>query len=156
MASRSLNDLDSRFRVLANQLIADCEKANIPVRIITTLRTYKEQEEAVRIGTSWTMKSMHLPHPPEGKSLAIDIVPTVLLTEKNWAPKHPLWWQIGAIGMKLGLRWGGAWDGKVSPVGSTKPRWDAGHFELSMLSSAHAPLSPKSPRKRSAVVTAAA
>ena len=130
MASRLLSDLDPRFRPLASRLIEECRAVAIPVTVITTLRSFKEQEQAVASGTSWTMKSKHLPHEPEGKSLAIDICPTALLTEKNWAPKHPLWWRIGAIGRRLGLRWGGDWSGVgPSEVGVPRKKWDPGHFE---------------------------
>ncbi len=119
------------FLPLAEGLIAECDKAGVPVRVITTLRLEAEQAQAVRNGVSWTMKSMHLPQPPEGKSKAIDICPLVLLETKNWSPKHPLWWTIGEIGQKLGLRWGGDWAGVgPSAIGAIRSKWDPGHFEL--------------------------
>lgn len=130
MASRDLSDLDSRFRPLVDRFIEECGAAGISLRIITTLRGTEEQAAAAAHGVSWTLKSKHLPQLPEGKSHAIDVCPVQLLEEKGWAPKHPLWWQIGAIGRRLGLRWGGNWSGSAPmEVGRPNPKWDPGHFE---------------------------
>ncbi len=131
MASRNLNDLDQRLKPLAEELIARSLAAGIPLTIITTLRSMQEQELAVAHGVSWTIKSMHLPHSPEGKSLAIDVVPTSLISQKWWAPKNPLWWAVAQIAVDLGLRVGMDWhDVGLPPVGQTRPKWDPGHMEL--------------------------
>ncbi len=131
MASRKLSDLDSRLLPIAEELIAKSLAAGIPLTIITTLRSMQEQELAVAHGVSWTIKSMHLPHPPEGKSLAIDVVPTSLMSQKWWAPKNPLWWVVAQIGVGLGLKNGMDWhDLGLPPVGQTRSAHDPGHFEL--------------------------
>src|ERR1051325_1287509 len=119
--SRHLEGLDSRFRPLAEQLIEKCYQASIPVTVITTLRTLEEQKRAVDHGVSWTMHSKHLPQPPEGKSLAIDLCPADLIHEKNWAPWSPLWGRIQEIGRGLGLKAGV----KINGV-----ERDPGHFEF--------------------------
>ena len=131
MASRSLDDLDSRFRVKVQALLDQAKEMQIPLRVVYTLRTVAEQEEAVKKGRSKTMHSMHLPHPPEGKALAVDVVPEVLLKEKNYSPSSPLWWEIGGIITKLGMRWGGQWDRPEPPVVGKVPKyfWDPGHAE---------------------------
>jgi hypothetical protein len=130
MASRNLNDLDARLRPLADQWIAACEALGVPVTIITTLRTSVEQHHAVETGVSWTLHSKHLPQPPEGKSLAIDLCPTELLTEKGWAPASPLWWTLARCALDLGLRSGMDWHGVGLPlVGQVRPSWDPGHAE---------------------------
>ncbi len=120
MSSRSLEDLDGRFRPLADQLLAQSSAAGIPLRVINTLRTQAEQDHNILIGVSWTTHSLHLPQPPDGKSLAIDVCPAALLHEKGWAPGAPEWQTIGVIGEALGLRWGGRW----------KKQLDLGHFEM--------------------------
>lgn len=122
--SRALNDLDSRFRPKAFELLARCIEAGIPVMIVDTLRTPGEQEANLAKGVSATMNSKHLPQPPEGKSLAIDIVPydTYALhgpDKVHWDTKSPVWLIMGQIGESLGLRWGGRW----------KTPHDPGHFE---------------------------
>lgn len=131
MASRSLDDLDSKFRVKVQELLTQAQEMGILLRVVYTLRTIAEEEEAVKKGRSKTMHSMHLPHPPENKALAVDVVPEVLLHEVNYKPESPLWWEIGAIGVKLGLRWGGQWDRVQPPQVGKVPAYffDPGHFE---------------------------
>ncbi len=136
--STSIEDLDSRFRPLAEQLIARCRAAGCVVRIITTGRTMTEQEQALAHGVSWTLKSKHLPQPPEGKSLAIDLCPEEYLAMKNWNPGGALWWTIAGNAIALGLRSGMDWHGVgLPPVGHMRPSWDPGHSEYV----AHAPIS---------------
>ncbi len=79
MSSRSLNDLDSRMLPLVREVQSRCALAGVPTTIITTLRSMEEQKQAVAHGVSWTLKGMHLAHPPENKSLAVDLAPTELL-----------------------------------------------------------------------------
>ena len=123
--SRKLDDLDSRFKPVAMELLARCTEISAPVLIITTGRTVDEQKEAVANKVSWTMNSKHLPQPPEGKSLAIDICPfdQFMLSgpdKLQWDEKDPVWQKIGAIGVSLGLKWGVVIKGR---------HCDLGHFE---------------------------
>jgi peptidoglycan LD-endopeptidase CwlK len=106
---KSLDELASYFRPLAEKLITACEDAGIPVTVVDTGRTPVEQQQKLAQGVSWTEHSKHLPQPPEGKSEAIDLCPTEYLTMKNWNPTGPLWDHMGAIGESLGLIWGGGW-----------------------------------------------
>ena len=124
--SRALNDLDSKLFPLACTLIARASEHLIPVMIITTLRTEAEQAVAVAGGFSWTMQSKHLPQPPDGKALAIDLCPYALYDahgpdKLNWDETHPAWQVLGTLGQSLGLKWG-----VVSQNGKRK---DLGHFE---------------------------
>ena len=132
MSSRSLDDLDSRFRPLADKFLVACAWADLPVTIICTLRTGAEQAQAVAQGNSWTQHGKHLPQQPEGKALAMDVCPTWILRKgvRDWAPTHPDWWKIGKIAQGIGLRWGGDWhDQGPSPVGQPRGSWDPGHVE---------------------------
>lgn len=139
--SRSLVDLDSRFKPIAEELIAKSLEAGVPLTVITTLRSYQEQELAVQHGVSKTMRSKHLAQPPENKSLAIDLVPTALMGEKWWAPLNPTWWIVAQIGVGLGLTSGMDWNHQgLPPVGQSWPKgspgysslFDPGHFQLDM------------------------
>jgi hypothetical protein len=112
-SSVSLDDLDSAFRPTVDTFLAGCEAAGVPVRVIQTRRTRAEQEKNVAKGSSGTLNSRHL------TGEAIDVCPEALLGEKNWAPASDLWWTIGQIGERLGMRWGGRW---------RKPH-DCPHFE---------------------------
>jgi len=134
MPSRDLNDLDKRIRPLVDRLLARCanrDDLDLPVMVIDTMRTLEEQRDAVLHGTSWTLKSKHLPQPPDGKSLAIDLCPTAYMMRKNWNPAGELWWKLAEAGLALGLRSGMDWAGVgLPPVGHTRPSWDPGHLEL--------------------------
>ena len=131
MASKSLDDLDSRFRPLVDQLLSNLSDAGVKVVVIDTLRTPVEQAQNIANGVSWTQNSKHLPQPPDGKSLAIDLCPTEYLTMKNWNPTGPLWWQIAQAGVALGMRSGMDWhDIGLPPVGETRSSFDPGHLEI--------------------------
>lgn len=113
----SLDSLDPRFKPLAIELLARCVEAKVAVRIINTLRTKEEQAANLAKGVSWVKRSKHQ------DGLAIDIAPYLqfALHGENklaWDGREAVWQTIGAIGEKLGLRWGGKW--------STP---DLGHFE---------------------------
>ena len=116
--SRRLDDLDSRFRPIAIELLARLTEAQIPVMIIDTLRTPAEHADNLARGVSWTAKSKHL------DGLAIDICPYAIYDiagpdKLQWNAADPVWQRIGLIGESLGLRWGGRWTRK-----------DLGPFEL--------------------------
>jgi hypothetical protein len=117
---KDIDELASYFKPIALQLIQNCVAAGITVAIIDTGRTPAEQSVKIQQGVSWTLMSKHEPQPPEMKSEAIDIAPVSLLPTKLWSPNSPLWDQLGVIGKKLGLRWGGDWP---------KPKRDPSHFE---------------------------
>lgn len=114
----SLTTLDPLFYPHACALLAHCLEARIPVVIVNTRRTAKEQQEALARGVSWVQHSRHQ------DGLAIDICPYEVyeLHGRNklaWSATQPVWHVLGDIGERLGLRWGGRWHPP-----------DLGHFEL--------------------------
>lgn len=118
--SRALDDLSPRMLPIAMQLLARCVEAGIMVMIVTTKRSQAEQADAVARGVSWTMNSRHL------TGDAIDVAPyeTYALhgaDKIKWDDSDPAWDRIGAIGQKLGLKWGVVKNGM---------RIDKGHFEV--------------------------
>lgn len=122
--SRSLNDLSYRFKPTCFEFLARCVEAGIPLLIVDTLRTPEEHAANLAKGVSWTQNSKHLPQDPDGKSLAIDVVPYEIWQANgpdklNWNDQDPVWEKLGVIGEKLGMRWGGRF----------KPHRDLGHFE---------------------------
>ena len=118
--SRALADLCPRLLPLAEQLLAEAQKAGIECAVIDTLRTDAEHQRNLAAGFSWIKRSKHLPQTDCcGKAHAIDLCPAELLPVKGWAPASPYWIRLGEIAEKLGLVWGGRW----------KKR-DLGHFEL--------------------------
>lgn len=82
-------------------------EADIDLVLIETLRDMARQVHYINIGVSWTMNSMHLPQPPNGKALAFDVAPEIYLDMKGWNPSGEHWDTVGAMGKALGLDWGG-------------------------------------------------
>ncbi len=116
---KSLDALDSTFRPQVDDFLGQCDAAGILLTVIDTDRTETEQRQKLADGVSWTQHSLHLPQPPEGKSKAIDVCPTVYLPIKGWNPAGELWQRLGAIGEQCGMFWGGRW--------TNHP--DLGHFQ---------------------------
>lgn len=122
--SRRLDDLDVGFKLKVFEFLARCIEAGLPVMVVDTLRTPREQKENLRRGVSWTTHSKHLPQPPDRKSKAIDICPYLQYSlhgpdKLQWDADDPAFQTIGKIGEALGFTWGGRW----------KKR-DMGHFEM--------------------------
>ncbi|MEK9722471.1 MAG: M15 family metallopeptidase [Rhodospirillaceae bacterium] len=118
--SRALDDLSPRFKPLAMELLARTVEAGIPVLVVDTLRTPAEHAANLAKGVSWTVHSKHL----DGD--AIDIVPYSQYDlhgpdKLQWDAGDPIWQRLGAIGERLGLRWGGRFRPPAKP--------DLGHFE---------------------------
>lgn len=101
----------ARFLDLAEQAKA----SGIALAVIETARDAERQAHYRRIGTSRTLKSLHLPQPPHGLSLAFDVAPKDYLRDKGWNPGGELWDRLGEIGRALGLEWGGDWDWQDCP-----------------------------------------
>jgi len=127
---KELSALASYFRPQVDSFLADCEAAGLPLTIEDTDRDLDTQAADIAAGRSWTTHSKHLPQPPEMKSEAIDCVPTALLSVKQWGwygtikTSDPRWLQMGEIGEKNGMEWGGRW-----PVNPPHSRPDPGHFQ---------------------------
>lgn len=121
---KSLDELASYMRPLAEQLLEQATAAGLDPVVEDTGRTPAEQVTKLSQGVSWTKNSKHLPQPPEWKSEAIDIVPRACMSLKYWGwngtveNSHPYWSELIDIGTKLGLH---------SGVNFPKP--DPGHFQ---------------------------
>jgi peptidoglycan L-alanyl-D-glutamate endopeptidase CwlK len=79
------------------------------------IRTYKEQEQHVKNGTSQTMESKHL----EGR--AVDLVPWVESGPVwDWEKIYPIAAAMDKAATELGIAnlitWGGVWDRKLSDL----------------------------------------
>lgn len=87
------------------------------------LRTLAEQAHYVKIGTSQTLQSMHLPQ-KDGYGHAVDLVPVV-----GWIPKwdwlliysvaKAMWEAAHYYDIANHIRWGGAWDKMLSDFNDT-------------------------------------
>jgi len=117
MASRDLGDLHPYMRELTQHLLARAERAGIPLTVICTSRSMDEQAALYAQGRSRPGPIVTDARPGysyHNFGLAVDVVPTRLLTLRNWGetPNYreearAIWHQLGAIGVDIGLKWGG-------------------------------------------------
>lgn len=115
--SRSLDDLHPRVRIMAEQLLEQAERAGIPLRVTFTRRSMETQATLYAQGRSAPGRIVTNARPGysyHNFGMAIDVVPTELLAFPRWGdtPAHrartdDLWDRVGAIGKRLGFRWGG-------------------------------------------------
>lgn len=96
-------------RRLWDQLREQATDKGIETVLIETLRDAERQSYYLAAGVSWTLRSKHLPQPPNGLALAFDAAPREVLHQKGWAPGANVWYELGEIGEDLGLEWGGTW-----------------------------------------------
>jgi peptidoglycan L-alanyl-D-glutamate endopeptidase CwlK len=117
MRDKSLDHLAEPFRTKVFEFLARLIEAKIPVYITETLRSEEQHQADLKAGVSWIQHSKHQ------DGLAIDIVPILSIVNKvillDWNSNDSVWQDIGEIGEKLGLVWGGRWTQK-----------DMGHFEM--------------------------
>lgn len=108
-----MNKIDSlkpKVRKLAYELISECEKEGIEIKIVQTLRSIRKQNDLYAQGR--TKPGNIVTNAKGGYSfhnfgVAFDVCP-VVNKKLEWNDKK-LFKKIGAIGISLGLEWGGAW-----------------------------------------------
>lgn len=91
------------------------------------LRTEAEQREYVARGSSWTMKSKHLPQ-ADGYGHAVDLVPVINGKVRwEWPAIYPIAEAVRKAATDLGIRirWGGHWGELTGTTASPKRLVDA-------------------------------
>lgn len=106
----NLELLKPKVKALAEGLIGECQKAGHQIAIVQTLRTIAEQDALYAQGR--TKPGKIVTNARGGYSfhnfgVAFDMCP-VVNGQLAWN-NLPLFRQIGTIGMRLGLEWGGTW-----------------------------------------------
>lgn len=112
--SRDIKDLHPELKNLAKKFLDKLEEENIDVIITSTYRDNESQNALYALGR--TKKGKIVTYAAGGHSyhnyrLAFDIVP-IKDGKPVWSTIGEnliLWRKIGALGMVLGLEWGGNW-----------------------------------------------
>ena len=110
-----LNALHPYFRDKIFELIRICKSKGIDLAVVESFRTHAKQNEYKSMGKKYTRSSGGSSKHQYG--LAVDVVP-IIDSVADWH-NYAVWKKVGAVGEKLGLRWGGRW----------KHMYDPGHFE---------------------------
>ena len=114
--ARDVTKLHPFVRMLAEQLVVNCAKQGLRIKITDCVRTVDEQDACMRAGTT----TVAYPFTFHAWGLAFDICQNA---KAQPYPTDNSWWQrVGVASKKLGLEWGGDW---VNPV-------DRPHFQLSV------------------------
>jgi peptidoglycan LD-endopeptidase CwlK len=110
--SRDINDLKPYVKHLAQKLIDECKKQNIPIKITSTLRDNEYQNKLYaqgRTAPGIIVTSVRGGDSYHNWGLAFDVC--INIVGKEW--DLPLLEKVGQIGPKLGLEWGGNWKGFI-------------------------------------------
>lgn len=117
MSSRSLDDLDPRFRPFVDSFVAACAAQNLDVLVYCTYRSSEEQGALYAQGR--TAPGHVLTDARAGQSahnyrLAFDGCP-MLGGKPMWNEplSGPHWSLYGKIAQDCGMEWGGKWVGKL-------------------------------------------
>jgi peptidoglycan L-alanyl-D-glutamate endopeptidase CwlK len=127
MSSRSLDDLDARFRPFVDAFVAACAAQSLDVLIYCTYRSNEEQTALYAQGRA--VPGHIVTNAQAGQSahnyrLAFDGCP-LFNGKPMWA--EPLsgdhWHLYGQIAQDCGMEWGGAWHGFVEGPHCQMANW---------------------------------
>jgi len=124
--SRSLADLESITQGLANAFEAACVKQGVSIIFTSTRRTFSEQTALYDQGrtapghiVTWAQAGQS----PHNYGLAFDVV-GMRNSKPVWIDVDPMWELLGAIGVTVGLEWGGNFPAhKVDKPHFQRPNW---------------------------------
>jgi peptidoglycan L-alanyl-D-glutamate endopeptidase CwlK len=126
--------LQPEVRPYARALVQSAASVGITIKIISGLRTYAEQDALYAKGR--TAGGSKVTNARAGYSnhnfgIAFDIGVFEGSSYKDESPKYKV---VGALGVKLGLEWGGNWKTIVDePHFQVRPTWAADMSESAML-----------------------
>lgn len=112
LGRKSLKELDGVHPALVGVVKGAIKITEQDFTVHDGIRTIAEQEEYVRTGVSWTMKSLHLPQ-KDGLSHAVDLVPYINGRLRwEWGPIYMIAKAVQQVARErhVPLVWGGVWD----------------------------------------------
>jgi peptidoglycan LD-endopeptidase CwlK len=123
-----------QVRPIARALVQKAAAAGISIRVISGLRSYEEQAALYAQGRTTPGKKVTNARPGYSNhnfGIAFDIG---VFEGSKYLPESPKYKAVGALGMDLGLEWGGNWKTIVDqPHFQLRPTWAADESESQML-----------------------
>ena len=109
--SRDLNELLPQVKTKVNAFIESCKQAGIDILVTSTYRDNESQAALYAQGRTAPGKIVTNAGPGDSfqnHRCAIDVVPLVN-GKPDWDGSHPVWAEIGRLGVENGLEWAGNW-----------------------------------------------
>jgi len=135
-SERSIATLQPELAPYARALVQKAGEIGIHLKVISGLRTYAEQDALYAKGR--TAPGPKVTNARGGYSnhnfgIAFDVG---VFSGTRYLPDSPKYKAVGALGMELGLEWGGNWTSIVDqPHFQLRPAWAADMTEREMLAS---------------------
>jgi peptidoglycan L-alanyl-D-glutamate endopeptidase CwlK len=121
-------------RPIARALVQKAASAGITIRVISGLRSYEEQAALYAQGRTAPGKKVtnaRAGYSNHNFGIAFDVG---VFEGNKYLPESPKYKAVGALGMDLGLEWGGNWKTIVDqPHFQLRPTWAADESESLML-----------------------
>ncbi|CAN5724829.1 peptidoglycan-binding protein [soil metagenome] len=133
-SEKTIATLQSEVRPYARALVLKAASMGITIKVISGLRTYEEQNALYAQGR--TKPGRIVTNARGGYSnhnfgIAFDIG---VFNGASYVPESPRYKAVGALGVELGLEWGGNWSTiKDEPHFQLRPRWATAGTEREML-----------------------
>ena len=109
--SRDLNELLPQVKTKVEHFIQLCKDNNIDLLVTSTYRDFESQAALYSQGRTSPGKIVTNAGPGDSYHnwrCAIDVVPLVN-GKADWDGSHPVWAEIGRLGVENGLEWAGNW-----------------------------------------------
>jgi peptidoglycan L-alanyl-D-glutamate endopeptidase CwlK len=123
-----------QVRPIARALVQKAAAAGITIRVISGLRSYEEQAALYAQGRTAPGKKVtnaRAGYSNHNFGIAFDIG---VFEGSKYLPESPKYKAVGALGMDLGLEWGGNWKTIVDqPHYQLRPAWAVDESEQRML-----------------------
>ena len=133
-SERTIATLLPELQPLARALVQQAQTIGIRVRVISGLRSYAEQETLYAQGRTApgpVVTRARAGHSSHNFGIAFDIG---VFEGNRYLPDSPKYKAVGALGIELGLEWGGNWKNFVDePHFQLRPAWAGAMTERQML-----------------------
>ena len=133
-SEKAIATLQPEARPYARALVLKAAGAGITIKVISGLRSYEEQNALYAQGRSRPgriVTNARGGYSNHNFGIAFDVG---IFEGTRYLDESPKYKAVGAMGMDLGLEWGGSWTSfKDEPHFQLRPRWAAGISEREML-----------------------
>lgn len=110
--NKGLDNLHPDYRDRFAGFMDEATKKGLNLDVASTYRSPAEQQSLFDQGRKTPGSIVTNARPgtsAHNYALAVDVVPSGLQQQPNWAPDDPRWQEMGALAQNQGLNWGGSW-----------------------------------------------